>query len=97
MFCSIEFEAGYPAQKKHHQQRVYRCGCKDARPSGRQQNHKEQKHFTEDSEKKILTRRNQQNAKRCRKAQKDEEQDKMFVLVDSKIASAFKAAISVEG
>lgn len=97
MFCSVEFEAGYPAQKKHHQQRVYSCGCKDARPSGRQQNHKEQKHFTEDSEKKILTRRNQQNAKRCRKAQKDEDQDKMFVLVDSKIASAFKAAISVEG
>lgn len=97
MFRSIEFEAGYPAQKKRHQQRVYSCGCKDARPSGRQQNHKEQKHFTEDSEKKILTRRNQQNVKRCREAQKDEDQDKMFVLVDSKIAGAFKVAVSVEG
>lgn len=34
---------------------------------------------------KILTKRINKNVKRCRKAKRDEDQDKMFELVDSKV------------
>ena len=44
----------------------------------------------------ILQRTYQRNPKRCRKATRDEDQDKMFELVDSKVTGDYKESISIE-
>lgn len=88
--------SGSEEASHHHQQRVDSYGCRGPKSPGRGQNHRKQRHFTENLSKNILTRRNQQNPKRCRRATRDEDQDKMFELVDSKVTGDYKESISIE-